>query len=347
MLVAVVLSPAGLRFYNQTFWLLTKEGSSFMDYVLFGKTGIRVSRLCLGTMTFGKESDEETSRAIMDRAWELGINFLDTANIYNKGLSEEIVGRWMGDKREGVVLASKVHFPTGEGPNERGSSRRHILLEVEKSLRRLMTDWLDIIYLHHWDEDAALEETLSAIDTLISQGKVMYCGISNFSAWQTMKAVSVSNMRGLAPITCLQPMYNLVKRQAEVEILPMAQAEKLAVCPYNPLAAGMLTGKYRKGQTGRIKENEMYKRRYENQQYWDVADRFVDYAEEAGYSPAALAMAWVASHPAVTSPILGARNLEQLNDTLQCLDIKLSAEERDRISAVSVEPPLATDRERS
>lgn len=315
-----------------------------MEYVPFGKTGIRVSRLCLGTMTFGNESDEPTSRAIMERALEAGINFFDTANIYNKGVSEEIIGRWMGDRRESIVLASKVHGPTGDGPNDWGSSRRNILLGVEKSLKRLKTDWLDIVYLHLWDDYAALEESLAAMSVLIDQGKVMYCGISNFAAWQTVKAIAITASKNLAPVACIQPMYNLVKRQVEVEILPMAMSEGLAVCPYNPLAAGLLTGKYLKGGSGRLDENDMYKKRYASPQYTEVAERFVPYAASAGLSPAALALAWVMSHPAVTSTIIGARNLDQMNDCLGCLDIKLTPEDRAKVTALSVDPPLATDR---
>ncbi|HOF41329.1 MAG TPA: aldo/keto reductase [Candidatus Hydrogenedentes bacterium] len=315
-----------------------------MKYVSFGHTGIRVSPVCLGTMTFGKEADEPTSRVLMDRAFDAGINFFDTANIYNKGLTEEIVGRWLPARRDAIVLASKVHFPTGAGPNERGSSRRHILMEVDKSLQRLQTGWLDILYLHHWDPDTPLEETLAALTTLVDAGKVHYCGVSNFSAWQAMKAIAASRAGGWAPITCIQPMYNLVKRQAEVEILPMAVSERLAVCPYNPLAAGLLTGKYRRGGTGRLDENSMYKDRYADPAYAESASRFVDYAGERGWPPAALAVAWVMTHPAVTSAIIGARNLEQLDETLGCLDISLDPVQRAEISALSIEPPPATDR---
>lgn len=315
-----------------------------MDYVLLARTGLRVSRVCLGTMTFGKETDEDASRAIMDHACDIGINFFDTANIYNKGLTEEIVGRWMGGKRESLVLASKVHFPTSDAPLERGSSRRHILLEVEKSLRRLQTDWLDILYLHHWDDTVALEETLNAVDTLVRQGKVMYCGVSNFSAWQTMKAIDCAASRNLMPIVCMQPMYNLIKRQAEVELFPLAQAEHVAVFPYNPLAAGVLTGKYLRGESGRLHESDMYRERYKNPVYAEVAQRFVDYAAAHGISPAPLALAWMAGHPAVTAPIVGARTMEQFKDGLKFLDMNLTAEQRAEISALSVEPPLATDR---
>ena len=315
-----------------------------MDYVPFGSTGTRVSRYCLGTMTFGNEAEEATARAIMDRAYDLGINFLDTANVYNNGFAEEIVGRWLQGRRQDVILASKVHSPMGDGPNDWGSSRRNILLAVEKSLRRLDTDWLDVLYLHQWDDQAGLDQTLAAVNTLVEQGKVIYCGVSNFAGWQTMKAIALAQAKHLAPVVCIQPMYNLVKRQAEVELLPLAQSEGLAVCPYNPLAAGLLTGKYHRGETGRLDQSDMYHKRYQDPQYWEVAERFVRYAEDKGLSPAALAAAWVASYPAVTSTILGARHIEQFNDTIQCLDIELSPEDRAEITALSITPPLATDR---
>jgi aryl-alcohol dehydrogenase-like predicted oxidoreductase len=315
-----------------------------MDYVAFGRTGIRVSKLCLGAMTFGKEADEQTSTAIMHRAWEIGINFFDTADLYSKGRSEEIVGRWLAGKRKAIVLASKVHCPMGEGPNDWGSSRRNILLAVEQSLKRLKTDWLDVLYLHLWDDQAVLDQSLAAMNTLVEQGKVMYCGVSNFAAWQTMKAVAITEAKCLAPLVCIQPMYNLVKRQVEVEILPLARSEQLAVCPYSPLAAGLLTGKYRRGQTGRLDENAMYRERFKHPQYMEVANRFVSYAASLGMSPAALALAWVSSHPAVTSTIIGARDVAQLNDNLGCLDIHLSPEERAKITALSIDPPSATER---
>jgi aryl-alcohol dehydrogenase-like predicted oxidoreductase len=316
-----------------------------MRYRYFGRTGVQVSEVCLGTMTFGKEADEKTSVAMMNRAVEAGVNFFDTANMYNKGVSEEIIGRWIGPHRGEIILATKVYFPMGPGPNERGSSRRHIVRAVEDCLGRLQTDWLDVLYLHHWDENTALEQTLSTLTTLVEQGKVLYCGVSNFSAWQTMKAVATAQANDFAPIACIQPMYNLVKRQAEVEILPMAASENLAVCPYSPLAAGLLTGKYQRGESGRIKVNPMYAERYRNPVYMETAADFVAYALTKGRSPSALANAWVVSHPAVTSTIIGARNVDQLDDALGCVDIDLTSEQRAEITALSIDPPLATDRE--
>ncbi len=188
-----------------------------MEYVYLGRTGVRVSRLCLGTMTFGNETDEAESLRIMDLALEAGINFFDTADVYNGGRTEEIVGRWLADRREDIVLASKVHFPSGKGVNDRGSSRLHIRRGVEASLRRLNTDHLDIFYLHHWDEHTDIEESLHALETLIQEGKILYGGVSNFSAWQTMKALSVARENRWAPVVAHQPQYSLLKRIAEAE----------------------------------------------------------------------------------------------------------------------------------
>ncbi|GMW03095.1 MAG: aldo/keto reductase [Candidatus Hydrogenedentota bacterium] len=316
-----------------------------MDYALLGRTGVKVSNICLGTMTFGNEADEATSRAIMDRALESGINFFDTANIYNKGKTEEIVGHWLTPHRDEIVLASKVYFPAGEGINDRRSSRRHITMELENSLKRLRTDRLDILYLHHWDDDTGLEQSLAALETLMQQGKVLYGAVSNFAAWQTMKALAVATARSFNPIVCIQPQYNFLKRQAEVEILPMALAEGLGVCPYSPIAAGVLTGKYLAGETGRVHVNAMYKERYKNPEYAGVVQRFVARANEMGVKPAALAVAWVRSHPAVTSAIIGARNLNQLETALESVSIALTSIERESISALGITPPLATDRE--
>jgi aryl-alcohol dehydrogenase-like predicted oxidoreductase len=216
---------------------------------------------------------------------------------------------------------------------------------VERSLKRLQTDRIEILYLHHWDEQVSLEESLRAVNTLVEQGKVLYPGISNFSAWQIALAMGITRMNNLAPIVCIQPMYSLVKRQAEVELLPLAAYEGLAVFPYNVIGAGLLTGKYLRGESGRLTETEMYRQRYANPNYSLVTDRFVAYAREHRLSPAALAAAWVKSHPTVTAPIIGARSLEQFHDTLQCIDLSLDPEQRAAITALSIDPPLATDRE--
>lgn len=316
-----------------------------MNYVRFGRTGLEISEICLGTMTFGNESDEAMSRALMDDAFERGVNFFDCAHNYNKGLTEEIVGRWLEPHRDEIILTTKIFFPFGGGRNDQGLSRRNILLSMDRSLKRLRTDRVEILYLHHWDAQVALEESLRAVDTLVEQGKVLYLGISNFAAWQVEKALGLAALRNLAAPVCIQPMYSLVKRQAEVELLPMAMHEGLAVFPYNVIGAGLLTGKYLRGETGRLTETEMYRQRYSDPSYPAVAERFVVYAREHGFTPAALAAAWVMAHPGVTAPIIGARNLEQFHDTLASTDIELSAEQREEISALSYTPPDATDRE--
>lgn len=316
-----------------------------MRYHVLGKTGVKVSELCLGTMTFGNEADEPTSIEIMNRALDAGINFFDSADVYNKGLTEEIVGRWLPAHRDEIVMASKVHFPSGPGVNDRRSSRRHIVMETEHILRRLQTDRIDILYLHHWDDDSAIEDSLAALDTLITQGKILYSAVSNFAAWQTVQTLAVARERRLAEPVCLQPQYNLLKRQAEVEILPMARAMSLGVCPYSPIAAGLLTGKYHRGEGGRIKTNAMYVERYKNPDYMDIAGRFVEYADGRGIDPSSLATAWVAAHPAVTSAIVGARNMDQFEKALGAADVSMDDAMREEISALSPTPPLATDRE--
>jgi len=316
-----------------------------MRYHFLGKTGVEVSELCLGTMTFGNEADEATSIEIMDRALDAGINFFDSADVYNKGVTEEIIGRWLPAHRNEIVMASKVHFPSGPGVNDRRSSRRHIVMETEEILRRLQTDRIDILYLHHWDEDTALEESLAALDTLIQQGKILYAGVSNFAAWQTVQTLTVARERNVAPPVCTQPQYNLLKRQAEVEILPMAEAFGLGVCPYSPIAAGLLTGKYHRGESGRIQKNPMYVERYKNPEYMETAGRFVDYADKHGADPSSMATAWVASHTAVTSAIVGARNMAQFESALGAVSIEMDVAMREEIAALSPSPPLATDRE--
>ncbi|NOZ28809.1 MAG: aldo/keto reductase [Chloroflexi bacterium] len=318
-----------------------------MEYRTLGRTGVQVSCLCMGTMSFGAEADEETSAAMFHRCRELGINFFDTANVYAGGRSEEILGRLIRDCREEIVLASKVYFPVGEDVNARGLSRRHIMLAVEASLKRLGTDWIDVYYVHHDDPGTPMEETLRALDDLVRQGKILYPAVSNWAAWQIAKALGISEREGLAKFVCIQPMYNLVKRQAEVEILPLAQSEQLGVVPYSPLGGGLLTGKYgtkQRPKQGRLVENPMYQKRYGDPIYYEIAERFVAHARERGVHPVSLAVAWVMSHPAVTAPIIGARNLEQLEPSLKALEVPMTPEWRAEISALSIEPPPATDR---
>jgi aryl-alcohol dehydrogenase-like predicted oxidoreductase len=318
-----------------------------LDYRFLGNTGVKVSTLCLGTMLFGGESDEETSAAIFNRCREVGINFFDCADVYMDGRSEEILGRLVAGHRDELVLTSKTYFQMGSDVNAAGATRKHILRSVEASLKRLGTDYIDIYFIHHFDEVTPLEETLRALDDLVHQGKVLYLGASNFAAWQVMKGLGISAKAGLAPFAVLQPMYNLVKRQAEVEILPMAESEGLGVISYSPLGGGLLTGKYvgeQKPAIGRLLVNKAYQQRYGEDWMRETADRFNAFARERGYDPAGLAVAWVASHPAITAPIIGARSLQQLEGSLKALEIDLSPELRAEVSALSIEPPPATDR---
>lgn len=320
-----------------------------MQYTYLGTTGLQISKLSFGAMTFGGEADAATSKLLYKRCREAGINFFDCANIYHKGASEEILGSLIKNERQEVIISSKVYFPTGPDVNARGLSRRHIMQSVEQSLTRLNTDYIDIYFMHRFDEHTPLEESLSAMTDLLRQGKILYVGISNFAAWQIMKTLGISQNKDFAPIICVQPMYNLIKRQAEVEIFPLALSEKVGIISYNPLGGGLLTGKYSNTNNtskvqGRLRENKMYELRYGDASAQIIASKFVKFAQEHGYSPASLAIAWAASHPAVSSPLLGARNIEQLEDCLRSLEINMTTELRAAISALSPTPPPATDR---
>jgi aryl-alcohol dehydrogenase-like predicted oxidoreductase len=318
-----------------------------MDYRTLGRTGVQVSPLCFGTMSFGGDADEATSAAMFKRCRDAGVNFFDTANVYNGGKSEEILGRLMADSRDEIVLSSKAGFSTGSDVNAKGLSRRNLRLAVDASLKRLGTDRIDVYFVHTFDPKTPIEEVLGALDDLAREGKILYPAASNWAAWQIAQSLGISAMKGLARFECLQPMYSLAKRQVEVEILPLAQAERIGVISYSPLGGGLLSGKYgrdRRPDSGRLMENKMYQARYGEENYYEIAERFTDYANERGVHPATLAVAWVMSHPAITAPIIGARNLEQLEPSLKALDIPLAPDERKEISALSVEPPPATDR---
>lgn len=312
-----------------------------------GKTGVKVSRISLGTMSFGGDADDATAEQIWRAALDAGINFFDTADVYNEGRSEQILGRLMRGERDDIVLATKAYFPTGAGPNARGSSRYHLVRAVEASLRRLGTDRIDVYYLHRFDDVTDLGETLRAVEDLVRAGKILYPACSNFAAWQVAHALGIARLEGFAPIVAVQPMYNLVKRTAEIEILPMAQSLGIGVIPYSPTGGGLLTGKYgvnRRPEKGRLVDWKMYATRYGASSYLDIADQFTSLALELGYAPATLAVAWVASHPAVTSVLVGGRNVEQLAPAFAAKDIMLDEATRARISALSPEPPPATDR---
>lgn len=318
-----------------------------MKYRFMGETGVRVSELCLGTMPFGGSADERESALMFQTAREAGINFFDTANVYNQGRSEEILGSLIQECRDQVVVATKAYFPIGEGPNDRGASRYHLVRAVEESLRRLKTDRIDLFYLHRFDECTAMEASLRALEDLVRSGKVLYLGASNFAAWQVSRALGKSELRGWSKFAAIQPMYNLVKRQAEVELLPMANAESLGVFPYSPLGGGLLSGKYglqKRPREGRLVENRMYQTRYGEEHYYRVAEDFTALAAEAEVHPVSLAVAWVGAHRAVTAPIVGAKTVEQLRPALKSVEVEMEGELYDRIAALSPAPPPATDR---
>jgi len=311
-----------------------------VDHVRFGRSGLRVARVCLGTMTFGREADEQTSFELMDRYFELGGNFLDTADVYSLGGSEEVVGRWLKQRgvRDRTVLATKVFGTMGPGPNDGGLSRLHIQKAIDASLRRLQTDVIDVYQIHRWDPDVPVEETLEALDDLVRQGKVRYISSSNLSAWQLSKYLHVADRNHWSRFIGIQPVYSALNRGIETEVLPLCDAEGLGVMTYNPLAGGMLTGKYAAEGTlpkgARLDAYRQYYERYYTPEGLAVAKVFVGAASERGVTAAQLALAWVLAEPRVTCPIVGARNLEQLNDTLGGLEISLSAEERTAIPSM-------------
>jgi len=320
-----------------------------MKHAFLGGTGVKVSRLALGCMSFGGDADDATSAALFARARAAGVNLFDTADVYAHGRSEELLGRMVADARcrDEIVIATKAFFPMGQDVNARGSSRYHLVRAVEASLRRLGVDYVDVFYLHRFDDVTRIDESLRALDDLVRAGKILYPACSNFAAWQVAHALGVAAARGWAPLVAIQPMYNLVKRQVESEILPMAQALGVGVIPYSPLGGGLLTGKYgrdRRPDAGRLVSNAMYQTRYGADANYDAAEAFVALAAELGHAPTTLAIAWVASHPAVTSVLLGARDVAQLDAALAAADLDLDADTRARISALTPEPAPATDR---
>lgn len=316
-----------------------------MEYRKLGRTGLKVSELCLGSMQFGWTADEGISFVLLDRAFEAGINFIDTANVYSRwvegnpgGVSETIIGKWMKSRalvRDRLVIATKVCGKMGDGPNDEGLSRVHILRMVEDSLRRLQTDYIDLYQTHHVDPDTPIEETLSALDTLVRQGKVRYIGCSNYPAWQLMEALWTSERLGLARFDCLQPHYSLVWRcEFEQELAPVCQKYGVGVIPYSPLAGGFLTGKYRRDQTdaGSVRNVS----RYFSEQNWTVLDTLAEIGTElGGKSTSQVALAWQLSQAVITSPIIGPRSLDQLEDNLGAVGLRLDERTVQRLDHVS------------
>jgi aryl-alcohol dehydrogenase-like predicted oxidoreductase len=323
-----------------------------MDYRNLGRSGCAVSSLTLGTMTFGNETDEAGSHAQLDAFMEAGGTLIDTADVYSSGVSEEIVGRWLAEQpaevRGRVVLATKGRFPMGEGPNDLGLSRRHLRDALDASLRRLGVDVIDLYQVHAFDPLTPLDETLGFLDDAVRAGKIAYYGLSNFLGYQLQKLVDLAEFRGLNRPVTLQPQYNLLTRELEWEIVPACQSTGLGLLPWSPLAGGWLTGKYSKEErptgTSRLGDDpdrgmEAYDRRSPQQRTWDVIDAVESVASARGASMAQVALAWLADRPQVTSVILGARTLEQLEDNLGAAGLHLNEEETARLDAASDPAP--------
>ncbi len=318
-----------------------------MEYRNLGSCGLKVSALCLGSMQFGWTADEATSHDVLTAAFEAGIQFIDTADIYSRwvegnagGVAERIIGNWLKKgvaRREQVVIATKVRGPMGEAVNDQGLSRRRILLAVEASLRRLGTDYIDLYQLHWPDDETPIEETLRALDDLVHQGKVRYVGCSNFPAWRLMQALWTADRRGLTAFVSLQPHYNLIHRaEYERELEAVCLEYGLGVIPYSPLAGGFLSGKYRRGEAppagSRGESSGRLKAYMQASRSWQVLDVLQEVARSRGATTSQIALAWLLQRESITSPIIGPRNLEQLRDNLGAVDLALSAAERERLS---------------
>jgi aryl-alcohol dehydrogenase-like predicted oxidoreductase len=319
-----------------------------MEYRFLGNSGLKVSELCLGSMTFGNESDEHESRRLLDRFVEAGGNFIDTADVYAGGASEEILGRWLANRsRDDLVIATKLFWNTGPGPNDHGAGRKHILSALEASLRRLGTDYVDLYQLHAFDETTPFEETLSTLDTLVRSGKVRHVGASNYASWQLQKSVDVARHHGWEPFVALQPLYNLLDREVELELVPVCRNEGVGMIPWAPLRGGWFTGKYRRGMTAappgtRWEENKQpWLGSWEtsvDERTWAVTDAVLAVAEDVGRSPAQVALRWLLQRPAVTAPIIGARTMAQLDDNLEASGWRLADKQMERLTSAGDRP---------
>ena len=313
-----------------------------MQTVRMGRTGLRVSQICLGTMTFGLQTARDESFKIMDAAADAGIDFFDVADVYpvggtleTAGRTEEIVGEWMSGQRDRFVLATKVHMPVGPGPNDRGNSRRHVIDACDRSLRRLRTDFIDLYYIHRWDAETPIDETLAALDDLRRAGKIRYAGASNLAAYQLMASLWAADRNGTVRFDAVQPRYNLLYRGIEAELLPAARENGVAGIVYNPLAGGMLTGKYKRGEKPREGTRftlgnaaQLYQQRYWRDAEMDVVERLAADVASRGKSITHVALRWVLDQPGVTCAILGASRAEQLGDALKGVDVALDDADR-------------------
>jgi aryl-alcohol dehydrogenase (NADP+) len=309
-----------------------------MEYVNLGRSGLKVSRICLGMMTYGTPKwrewvlDEEQSRPFVRRALELGINFFDTADMYSLGVSEEVTGRALRDfaRRDEVVLATKVYFPIGQGPNGGGLSRKHILDGIDASLRRLGVDYVDLYQIHRWDNDTPIDETMEALHDIVRSGRARYVGASSMYAWQFAKAQYTADLHGWTRFVSMQNHYNMIYREEEREMIPFCIDQGVGLIPWSPLARGFLAGRRpreTKGDTPRARTDTYAHSMYYRDDDYDVVDRLIEVAERAGAKPAQVALAWLLQRPGVTAPIIGASKMSHLEDAVAALDIKLGEED--------------------
>lgn len=309
-----------------------------------GRTGIKVSNLCLGCMNFGGKTDADHAARVVDRFLDEGLNFIDTANVYHRGVSEDYLGRALSanGKRDRVVLATKVHAPMADDdPNMMGNTRRHIVQQCEASLKRLQTDWIDLYQIHRPQSSIPIDETLRALDDLIRSGKVRYIGTSTFAGWQIVESLWVSKELGLNRFVCEQPPYNLMDRRIEREVIPAARTFGIALIPWSPLAGGFLTGKYKRGEAppegARLQDTDSGRgKRLFSDAGFDVLETAETLASQKGCTVSQLALAWCAAQPGVTSPIIGPRNVEQLDDNLGALDVEITEADNEAIDRVSL-----------
>jgi aryl-alcohol dehydrogenase-like predicted oxidoreductase len=322
-----------------------------MDYRQLGRSGLRVSALTLGTMTFGGRGsfakvgdlDARAAARLLDRSLDAGVNLIDTANVYSEGYSEEIVGQIIRGRRDRALVATKARMPMGDGPNDAGLSRHHLIHECEASLRRMGIDHIDLYQVHEWDGQTPLEETLDALDTLVRDGKVRYVGCSNYSAWHLMNALGISAVSGRERFVSQQIHYTLQAREAEYELVPIAVDQEVGILVWSPLAGGLLSGKYRRGQQGPEGSRQLTDWNeppvHDEDKLYDIVDALVEIGEGHGVSAAQVAIAWLLGRPGVTSVIVGARTEDQLADNLAAAELTLSDAERARLDEVSA-PPL-------
>jgi len=322
-----------------------------MEYVRFGNTGMKVSRICLGTMTYGKPTDrwqwalnEEQSRPFIQKALELGINFFDTADIYSTGVSEEILGSALKDfaRRDEVVIATKVFQKMSQDPNDGGLSRKHIMSSIDASLRRLKTDYVDLYQIHRWDYNTPIEETLEALHDIVKSGKARYIGASSMYSWQFAKALFTSDLHGWTKFVSMQPHYNLVYREEEREMLPLCLDQKIAVIPWSPLARGLLTGKRSKerNETTRAKTDEFGKMLYKSDSDFDIVNRLTEVATQKKLPNAQVALAWMLSKPVITAPIIGASKPGHLEDAVAALTVNLTQNEITQLEEIYQPHPV-------